>query len=163
MAAGPRALPASLRLLERWLDCLTKGVAVLSSLEKWSPYALAAMRIMAGLLFIEHGTMKLWQFPGPQPNMSDPLPLTLFAASWIELVGGALIALGLFTRPAAFICSGTMAFAYFMAHGSQGFWPALNRGDAAILYCFIFFYITFAGPGAFSVDGMLGRKSKTPA
>lgn len=136
---------------------------MLVSLEKWSPYALAALRIMSGLLFLEHGTMKLWQFPAPQSNASDPLSLTLLAAGWIETIGGVLLALGLFTRPAAFICSGTMAFAYFMAHGSQGFWPILNRGDAAILFCFVFFYLTFAGPGALSLDSVLQRKQKPSA
>ena len=87
------------------------------------------------------------------------MPPIIIAAGVIELVGGTLIALGLFTRPAAFIASGTMAAAYFMAHATQGFWPALNQGEAAIMFCFIFLYLVFAGPGAWSLDALRGRGS----
>ena len=80
------------------------------------------------------------------------------AAAWIEVVGGGLIALGLFTRAAAFVCSGQMAAAYFMAHAPQGFWPALNGGEAAILYCFVFLYLVFAGPGIWSIDALVRKR-----
>ena len=123
----------------------------------WAPRMLSVLRIMAALLFMEHGLMKLFHFPAPQPGVPDPLPALLMAAAWIEVVGGALLVLGLFTRPVAFICSGEMAVGYFMAHGSQGFWPALNMGDAAILFCFVFLYLAFAGGGAWSVDAMRSR------
>ena len=122
-------------------------------LATWAPRVLSILRIITALLFMEHGLMKLFDFPAPQPGAPDPLPAILFAAAWIEVVGGGLIALGLFTRAAAFLCSGQMAAAYFMAHASQGFWPALNGGEAAILFCFIFLYFAAAGPGAWSVDG----------
>jgi len=119
-------------------------------LSAFQPYALAALRIIAALLFIEHGTMKLFAFPAAQ--MEGPLPPLLLVAALLEVVGGLLVLIGLFTRPVAFILSGQMAVAYFMAHGSKGFWPALNGGEAAILFCFIFLFIFFAGAGALSVD-----------
>lgn len=125
----------------------------------WAPRVLSLLRIIAALLFMEHGLMKLFAFPGPQPGVPDPLPVILVAAAWIEVVGGGLIALGLFTRAAAFLCSGQMAVAYFMAHGSQGFWPALNGGEAAILYCFIFLYLVFAGGGTWSLDALVRKKT----
>lgn len=118
-------------------------------LSTWSPRALAALRIMAGLLFLEHGLIKLIGFPGPGPETLPPMILT---AGLIETFGGLLLVLGLFTRPAAFLSSGLMAAAYFIAHGSQGFWPSANGGEAAILYCFIFLYIFVAGPGAWALD-----------
>lgn len=130
----------------------------MNALSKWSPYAHAALRIIAALLFMEHGLMKLFDFPGPQPGAPDPLPTLLMVAAVIEVVGGGLIAIGLLTRPAAIICSGQMAVAYFMAHASQGPWPALNGGDAAILFCFVFLYIACAGPGPLSVDDTLARR-----
>src|ERR1700757_2246030 len=127
----------------------------MSQLEAWSPRALAAVRIITALLFIEHGLMKLLAFPDAVPGLPTPLPAILVAAALIEIVGGALIAVGLFTRIAAFICSGEMAAAYFMFHAPQSFWPAVNQGDAAILFCFIFLYLVFAGAGAWSVDAYL--------
>jgi putative oxidoreductase len=123
----------------------------------WAPRMLAVLRIMAALLFMEHGLMKLFHFPAAQPGAPDPLPMMLMIAALIEVVGGALLVLGLFTRPVAFICAGEMAVAYFIAHGSQSFWPALNGGDAAILFCFVFLYLAAAGGGAWSVDGMRGK------
>jgi putative oxidoreductase len=121
-------------------------------LTAWSPQVRSVLRIMTALLFMEHGLMKLTHFPGPQPGAPDPLPALLVGAALIELVGGGLIALGLFTRAAAFVCAGEMAIAYFMAHAPQSFWPGVNEGDAAILYCFIFLYLVFAGPGPWSLD-----------
>jgi len=120
-------------------------------LSAYQPYALAALRIITALLFIEHGTMKLFAFPAAQ--MEGPLPPLLLVAALLEVVGGLLVLIGLFTRPVAFILSGQMAVAYFMMHGPKAFWPALNGGEAAILFSFIFLFIFFAGPGALSVEG----------
>lgn len=124
----------------------------MSNLTAWSPRVLSLLRIITALLFMEHGLMKLLHFPGPQPGAPDPLPAMLLAAAWIEVVGGGLIALGLFTRVAALVASGEMAAAYFIAHGSKSFWPGINGGDAAILFCFVFLYLVFAGGGAWSLD-----------
>ena len=128
-------------------------------LDVWAPRALSILRIITALLFMEHGLMKVFEFPGPQEGAPDPLPTLLVAAAWIEIVGGGLVALGLFTRAAAFVCSGEMAVAYFMSHFSQGPWPALNGGDAAVLFCFVFLYLVFSGPGAWSLDAMMRRRS----
>ena len=124
----------------------------------WSPRVLSLLRIVAALLFIEHGMMKLLHFPAAQPGAPDPLPPLLIAAAWLEIVGGGLLVLGLYTRPVAFILSGQMAVAYFLAHGSQGFWPALNGGDAAILFCFLFLYLAFQGPGEWSLDAQVRKR-----
>ena len=129
------------------------------NLNAWAPRVLSVLRIITALLFMEHGLMKLFHFPAPQPGAPDPLPAMLLAAAWIEVVGGGLIALGLFTRAAAFICSGQMAVAYFMAHAPQGFYPALNMGEAAVLYCFIFLYLVFAGPGPWSLDALVRKRT----
>ena len=135
----------------------------MSKLATWSPQALAVLRIMTALLFMEHGLMKLVHFPAAQPGAPDPLPSLLYAAAIIEVVGGALIAAGLLTRIAAFICSGEMAIGYFMVHAPGSFWPALNHGEVAILFTFVFFYLIFAGPGAWSLDAFLRRApSSTP-
>ncbi|THD80785.1 MAG: DoxX family protein [Phenylobacterium sp.] len=128
------------------------------NLTVWSPRVLSLLRIIAGLLFIEHGLMKLIHFPGPQQGAPDPLPPLMMAAALIEIVGGGLITLGLFTRAAAFICSGEMAVAYFMVHAKQGFWPGLNQGGEAILYCFLFLYLAFAGGGEWSLDAQLRKR-----
>ena len=128
------------------------------NLDAWSPRVLSLLRIITGLLFIEHGLMKLFHFPAPQPGAPNPLPPLLLAGAVIELVGGALVTLGLFTRAAAFICSGEMAVAYFMVHAPQGFYPAINMGEAAILYCFVFFYLVFAGAGPWSLDAAIRRR-----
>lgn len=128
-------------------------------LTAYAPHVLSLLRVITALLFMQHGLMKLFQFPGPQPGAPDPLPPLLLAAALIELVGGGLVALGLFTRVAAFVCSGQMAVAYFMAHGSQGFWPALNGGELAITYCFVFLYLVFAGPGPWSLDALVRKRA----
>ena len=127
-------------------------------LDRWAPQLHAALRIVAALLFMEHGLMKLFHFPAAQPGAPSPLPTMLVAAAVLEVGGGALIALGLFTRLAAFICAGEMAVAYFMAHAPKGFWPALNGGEGAILFTFIFLFLAAAGPGAWSVDGTMGKR-----
>ncbi|MEN3976410.1 DoxX family protein [Emcibacter sp. SYSU 3D8] len=122
------------------------------SFDRYSPYALAALRIVAAALFVSHGLVKLFGFPdGAAPGV-QPLASMLGAAAVIEVGGGLLVLIGLMTRPAAFLLSGQMAFAYFIAHAPAGFHPLLNGGEAAILFCFIFLYIAAAGPGAFSVD-----------
>src|ERR1700751_2338033 len=109
----------------------------------WSPRILSVLRSMTGLLFLEHGTQKLFAFPGPGPALNTLLVIQAL----LELVGGILVAIGLFTRPVAFILAGDMAVAYFMSHAPQSFFPVLNRGDAAILYCFVFLYLFVAGGG----------------
>ena len=126
-------------------------------LSAWSPRVLSILRIMTALLFMEHGLMKLFHFPAPQPGVPDPLPTILVVAAWIEVVGGGLIAVGLFTRAAAFVCSGQMAVAYFMAHAPQHWAPAVNLGEAAVFYCFAFFYLVFAGPGPWSLDAIVRK------
>jgi putative oxidoreductase len=128
------------------------------SAERYAPYVLSILRIVAALLFLEHGTSRLFGWPSPLPS---PALLSMYwFAGAIELVGGALLAVGLFTRCAAFIASGEMAFAYFISHAPNGFFPILNRGDAAILYCFVFLYLAFAGGGPWSLDALLrGRRA----
>jgi len=118
----------------------------------WSGPLLSVLRIMTGLLFIAHGTAKYFGFP--QVAMFDGLQMMSPGgiAGLLELVGGALIIVGLFTRYTAFVLSGLMAAAYFMAHAGQSFHPILNGGELAILYCFIFLYIAAAGPGPWSID-----------
>jgi putative oxidoreductase len=120
-------------------------------LSRYEPYLLSILRIVAGLLFFEHGTSKLLHFP--HVAMFDHLIPILVVAGVIELVGGALVAVGLFTRVAAIICSGEMAFAYWLGHFPRGgFFPAVNGGDAAILFCFVFLFIAAAGPGPFALS-----------
>ena len=121
------------------------------SLSNWTPYALAVLRIVAGLIFLEHGTQKLLGFPSGERAFVDAMTLSWWAGVF-ELILGALITLGLFTRVAAFIAAGEMAFAYWIAHAPQNFFPVNNGGDAAILYCFVFLFLVFAGPGRWSID-----------
>ena len=127
-------------------------------LSPFEPQLRSVLRIMSGLLFLAHGTQKFLSFPGGERAGSGiALDNPGAIAGLIELVAGALIALGLFTRPAAFVASGTMAAAYFIAHAPQNFFPVNNGGDAAILFCFVFLYFVVAGPGAFSVDSVRTR------
>jgi putative oxidoreductase len=121
------------------------------NLADWSPRLLGVLRIVTALLFMEHGAQKLLGFP-PSDHGSPELFSLLGVAGILELVGGFFILIGLFTRPIAFVLAGEMAFAYWMAHAPKSIYPALNGGDAAILYCFIFLYLAAAGAGAFSVD-----------
>jgi putative oxidoreductase len=117
-----------------------------------APIILSVLRIMAGLLLLQHGTGKLLGFPAGLPSL-DKMPTgLLYFTGTLELIGGVLITIGLFTRPVAFILSGFMAAAYFMAHFPHGFFPVLNFGELAVLYCFVFLYIAAAGPGAWAVD-----------
>jgi putative oxidoreductase len=123
----------------------------LDQLSKYRPQMLAVLRIMTALLFIAHGTSKL--FGWPSAGMVPPLFSLFGLAAVLEVVGGLLILIGLFTRPVAFILAGEMAVAYFMAHLPGDFFPINNGGDAAVLFCFVFLYIVAAGPGAWSIDG----------
>ena len=119
-------------------------------LSRLQPQLLAILRIVVGLLFVEHALSKFFAFPVPFPV--HPLPPMLIAAGAIELVAGSLMTIGLFTRLAAFIASGEMAFAYFIGHFPKSPWPAANMGEPAILFCFVFLYIAAAGAGAWSID-----------
>jgi putative oxidoreductase len=128
---------------------------------------LAVLRIVTGLLFLEHGTQKLFGFPSLPPNMNMPLPVPLMSLMGVggvlELVGGLLIFIGLFTRPVAFILAGEMAVAYFMFHLPQSIYPAKNMGDAAVLFCFIFLFLFVAGPGTSSFDGAQRAEGPAPS
>lgn len=128
------------------------------SLERFAPQLLSVLRIMSGLAFLEYGSAKLLHFPH-LTKFDGPLPALIIAAAVIEFVGGALISVGFLTRIAAFICSGEMAVAYFLYHVRMGrsILPAVNQGDAALLFCFIFLYIAAAGPGPWSADAMRKR------
>ena len=118
----------------------------------WAPRLLSVMRIMTGLLFLQHGTAKLFKIPVIPMFANLSLTSLPGIAGILELVGGVLMIVGLFTRSTAFVLSGLMAFAYFIAHAPRGFWPILNAGELAILYCFVFLYFAAAGPGPWSVD-----------
>jgi len=123
------------------------------ALAAWAPRMLSVLRIMTGLLFLEHGMQKLLAFPPRPAGASGPDLMSLLGVQGcLELVGGLLIVLGLFTEPAAFILAGDMAFAYFISHFPRNFFPMLNGGDAAILYSFVFLYLAMAGGGPWSLD-----------
>jgi putative oxidoreductase len=130
-----------------------------TSIEHLAPYVRSVLRLMAGLLFLEHGLSKFFGFP----THTMPVP-ALFDMEWfaalVEFGGGVLLALGLFTRAAALIMSGEMAVGYFLFHAPQGFYPYLNHGELAIMYCFVFLYFVFAGAGPWSLDALLWRKWK---
>lgn len=132
----------------------------MQNLDRYTPYALAALRIVAALLFIEHGTQKLFGFPAPPEGGLPPILSTFGIGAMLELGGGLLILAGLFTRPVAFILAGEMAVAYWMFHAPANFYPALNGGDAAILFTFVFLLFVFTGAGALSADAMLGRRKR---
>jgi putative oxidoreductase len=122
---------------------------VASFMVQFGSQTYALLRIVTGLLFLWHGSQKLFGFPQAAP---DAPPLLLYSAGPIELVGGALVMVGLFTRWAAFICSGQMAVAYWVAHGTKALFPSVNGGELAVLYCFIFLFVASHGPGIWSVD-----------
>jgi putative oxidoreductase len=126
----------------------------------WAPYLLSVLRIIAAFVFMQFGSAKLLAIPAaimPGGGTAPVMSLPGFAGS-LELVGGAFLLLGLFTRPVAFLLSGEMAFAYFMGHAPQGFWPVLNQGSPAILFCFIWLYISSAGAGRWSLDALRRRE-----
>ena len=128
-----------------------------SVIANWTPRLLSILRIVAAFLFVAHGTEKWLAFPVPRES-----PTVLWSLSGVaglfELVGGFLLLVGLFTRPVAFVLSGLMASAYFIAHAPDAFWPIVNRGELAVLYCFVFLYLAAAGGGPWSVDRWLRRK-----
>ncbi len=128
--------------------------ALARQMDDWRPHVLSIVRIVVGLLFMEHGLSKLFSFPVPAQGGTPGMFTLYWFAGVIETFGGLLLALGLFTRTVAFIMSGEMAIAYFYSHFPRGFFPLANQGDAAILYCFIFLYFFVAGGGAWSVDRM---------
>jgi putative oxidoreductase len=126
----------------------------------WSPYLLSVLRIMAAFLFIQFGTAKLFGLPAPVMPGGGTAPagsLAWFAAV-LETFGGFFLLIGLFTRPVAFILSGEMAVAYFYGHAPQGFWPVLNQGHPAVLFCFLFLYLSAVGPGPWSLDATRERR-----
>jgi len=128
-----------------------------SAVGRYSPYVLSALRIIAALLLLQHGLSKFFGFPmaSKPPQMFS---LIWFAGA-LEIVGGVLLLVGLFTRSVAFVLSGLLAFAYFIGHYPRGFYPIANGGEAAVLFCFVFFYLIFAGGGPWSVDSMRGRSA----
>lgn len=130
----------------------------MNSLNAWAPRVLSILRIAAALSFISHGTQKIFDFPAPGP---DELPTLLLVAGWLEIVGGGLLLVGLFTRPVAFVLSGMMAVAFFIGHVGPGgsIIPALNKGEAAYLFCFLFLYIACAGGGEWSLDRIVRKTS----
>lgn len=127
-------------------------MSLVDRFQSQAPRILGATRILAGIMFACHGAQKLFgAFGGIPAGVPKAL---IWSAGPIELVGGSLIAIGLFTRGVAFLCSGLMAFAYFIGHAHNGFWPATNKGEMAILYCWLFLYIAAQGPGAWAVDNL---------
>ncbi|HEX6834737.1 MAG TPA: DoxX family protein [Rudaea sp.] len=126
-------------------------------IDVWSERAKSVLRIVAGFLFMAHGMQKLLGFPAPAAHPFQLFTLSGFAGV-LELFGGILLLIGFLTRPVAFILSGEMAFAYFIAHAPQNFWPLINRGELAVLYCFVFLYFAVAGGGAWSVDNALRNR-----
>lgn len=125
----------------------------------WAPYLLSLVRIVLAFVFMQFGTAKLFGFPAPVMPGGGTAPLTSLAgiASVLETFGGFFLLLGLFTRPVAFLLSGEMAVAYFYGHAPQGFWTVLNQGAPAVLFCFIFLYMSAAGGGPWSVDALWSR------
>lgn len=128
--------------------------------DTWSPRILGVMRIVLGFLFLQHGSAKLLGFPHVAMFDGVQILSLMGVAGILELVGGTLLLLGLFTRPVAFLLSGEMAFAYFMAHAPQGLLPILNQGELAVVYCFAFLYLAVAGGGAFGIDAVRNSASK---
>ena len=118
----------------------------------WTPRMLSILRIVAALLFMQHGAQKLFDMPSSSQGGTVPLLSMIGVAGILEFFGGLLVFLGLCTRPVAFILAGEMAVAYFMVHSPQSFWPIINRGEMAVLYCFVFLYLAFAGGGVWSID-----------
>jgi putative oxidoreductase len=163
----PKAGVLSCRIRSKFLPSLVMGHPVIlpnrkgdrmadlnSFYSRWAPRILSVLRIVTAFLFMAHGGQKLLGFPASLPSPPSLLSL-LGVAGILELFGGLLMLLGLFTRPVAFLLSGEMAVAYFMVHAPQRFWPLLNRGELAMLYCFIYFYLFVAGGGAWSLDRLV--------
>jgi putative oxidoreductase len=124
--------------------------------QRFAPLVLSLLRIMSSLLLLQHGLSKFFGFPMP---MRTPAMFSLYwFAGVIEIVGGALLLIGLCTRPVAFVLAGHLAFAYFLGHAPKGFYPLTNGGESAVLFCFVFFYLAFAGGGPLGIDGARGRR-----
>lgn len=132
---------------------------IVSKWRGWTPQLLSVLRIVAAFTFIQFGSAKWFAFPAAimPGGVIAPMWSLVWFASVIEVVGGALLLLGLFTRPVAFLVAGEMAVAYFYGHFPSGFWTVLNQGTAAVVYCFVFLYISAAGPGPWSLDAKRGR------
>jgi putative oxidoreductase len=129
--------------------------------ESWGAHLLSILRMIAAFLYIAHGTQKLFGWPADEPQRPVELLSLMGLAGVIETFGGLLLLLGLFTRPVAFLLSGEMAAAYFIAHASRGFWPLLNRGELPVIFCFLFLYFAAVGPGPWSLDTALTRPRRT--
>ena len=136
---------------------------IVTKWQTWAPQLLSVLRIVAAFLFIQVGTAKLFAFPGAVMPGGGTAPIGSLAgiAGLLETVGGLLLLIGLFTRPVAFLLSGEMAVAYFYGHAPQGFWPVLNMGTDAVLYCFLWLYFSAAGPGPWSLDAKLSSRDPT--
>jgi putative oxidoreductase len=132
------------------------GTGIVSRWRSWAPYLLSVLRIVAAFLFIQFGTAKLFGFPGPilPGGATAPVGSLPGIAGLVETFGGALVLVGLLTRPVAFVLSGEMAFAYFLGHAPKGFWPLLNEGHTAVLFSFLFLYLSAAGAGPWSLDAL---------
>jgi putative oxidoreductase len=137
---------------------------IVSRWQSWSPQLLGILRIVLAFLFIQVGSAKWFAFPAAvmPGGGTAPMGSLPWFAGVLEVIGGTLILLGLFTRPVAFILAGEMAFAYFLGHFPNGFWPVLNQGALAVIYCFLFLYISAAGPGPWSVDAVLAQRRGSP-
>ncbi len=131
-----------------------------STYSTWTPRLLSVLRIVAALLFMQHGSQKLFGYPPSQQGPAGPLPPIVLVGGVLEFFGGLLLLFGLFTRPVAFLLSGMMAVAYFMAHAPRGFLPLVNQGELAVLYCFVFLYLCSAGGGAWSLDNILSSRGR---
>ena len=132
-------------------------------LSAWTPKLLSVLRIMAAFLFIQYGTTKLFAWPGAVMLNGATVQVAslIGVAAVLETFGGLLLLAGLFTRPVAFLLAGEMAAAYFMGHAGRGFWPVLNQGSIAVLFCFVWLYISAAGPGPWSLDALM-RRTEAP-
>jgi putative oxidoreductase len=140
-----------------------KGWMLVARWQSWAPYLLSALRMVSAFLFIQFGTAKIFAFPESVMPDGGIAPITSLAgvAGYMETLGGFLLLIGLFTRPVAFLLSGEMAAAYFIGHAPAGFWPVLNQGTNAVFFCFLWLYVSSAGPGPWSVDSALRRPNST--